>query len=230
MRLLATTNGAALLALTVTMAGCGEQNDSASTPDDALTERSDPAARPAPEAEPPQREATQPAPAAARTGEPRRVDSPVIDTEGSEIGTLSIEPGQRGVRLALHVEGLSPGEHAVHFHEHGRCDPPEFESAGDHYNPTGAQHGMPDTDQDPEDQEHHVGDMLNQTVNDQGMLDTVMVNYTATLSEGPTTLLDEDGSALVIHADPDDYESQPAGNAGARVACAVVSRAQAESS
>jgi Cu-Zn family superoxide dismutase len=62
------------------------------------------------------------------------------------------------------------------------------------------------------------------------VLDTVMVNYTATLSEGPTTLLDEDGSALVIHADPDDYESQPAGNAGSRVACAVVSRAQAESS
>lgn len=223
----AMTKAVAMLGLTtLALTGCGE---SAETPGEAVTDRTGEAAprsadepRSQPETEPAQQPRTGPA-----VGEVTSVETPVIDGEGKEIGSLSIEPAEQGLRLTLHVEGLSPGPHAVHFHEHGRCDPPEFQSAGGHYNPADAQHGMPDMDEDAMDQDHHVGDMLNQDVGDQGTLDTVLINYPATLTQGPTTLLDEDGSALVIHAEPDDYESQPSGNAGSRVACAVVSSAQA---
>ena len=230
MRILPTTNVLAVAAFM--LAGCGETAD---TPGEAITEHT------AEErATPEQKRAEQPAPAAgadqrdpaarqdpqSQLGQDRRVESPIIDPNGNEVGTLTIEPEQQGLRLEMQVEGLTAGPHAVHFHENGRCDPPEFQSAGNHYNPAGAPHGRPDTDEDPQDQDHHVGDMENQEVDGQGTLNTVMVNYTATLDDGPATLLDEDGSALIIHADPDDYESQPSGNAGARVACAVVGSAQ----
>ena len=126
------------------------------------------------------------------------------------------------MRLDLHVEGLEPGTHAVHIHAIGRCDPPDFASAGGHYDPADAEHGMPDADTDMNDPDHHAGDMLNQTVNDNGMLDALLFNQRVTVAAGPNALLDQDGSALVIHARGDDYESQPAGAAGDRVACAPI--------
>ena len=212
--------------------GCTDTttSDQGSTPGEAINERKADDADPATEAS--GRDASSVTRAEstlqADVGEVTTLNTTVIDSDGNEAGTLSIEPQQRGVRIALNVEGLSPGPHAVHFHEHGRCDPPEFQSAGDHYNPTRAPHGMPDADGDPEDPDHHVGDMLNQDADDQGNLNTVMINHTATLAPGPTTLLDEDGSALIIHEGPDDYETQPAGDAGGRVACAVITRAEAD--
>jgi Cu-Zn family superoxide dismutase len=110
----------------------------------------------------------------------------------------------------------------VHIHAVGRCDPPDFASAGGHYDPADAEHGMPDADTDMNDPDHHAGDMLNQTVNDNGMLDALLFNQSVTVAAGPNALLDQDGSALVIHARGDDYESQPAGAAGDRVACAPI--------
>jgi superoxide dismutase, Cu-Zn family len=221
-----TTTALALAAMTLAVSGCGE---SADTPGEAVTDRTA-TERTSPEQPMPAAGAEQRDPTATQAPQPqpgaKRVETPVIDANGNEIGTLTIETQQQGLRLAMQVEGLTPGPHAVHFHQHGRCDPPEFKSAGDHYNPAGASHGRPDMDEDPRDQDHHVGDMENQDVDDQGTLNTVLVNHTATLDDGPATLLDEDGSALIIHADPDDYESQPSGNAGARVACAVVGTAQ----
>ncbi|MFW6093997.1 MAG: superoxide dismutase family protein [Pseudomonadota bacterium] len=163
--------------------------------------------------------------ASAATEDPRdapeEVSATVIDREGNAVGSLVIHPRRQGVRLDLQVSGLQPGTHAVHFHETGRCETPDFASAGGHYNPAEADHGMPDADEEMNDQDHHAGDMLNQTVDDTGELNVQMFNQTVTL-RGENALLDEDGSALVIHADADDYQSQPAGNAGERVACAEI--------
>lgn len=219
-----TIYGAAFGALLLALAGCGEGDD-ADTPGEAISEEKAEGTRPIttdPAAD------ADPTPAGPPGGEAMSVNSPIVNANGDEIGTVSIEPVQReGVRVEIHAEGLTPGTHAVHFHETGRCDPPDFQTAGGHYNPTGAPHGQPGVQTDPAELPHHVGDMPNQEVNDQGTLDTVIVNYAATLAPGPTTLLDDDGSALVIHQGADDYRSQPAGNAGPRVACAVVTRERA---
>ncbi len=167
----------------------------------------------------------QQVPAVKPEPESTAVHSTLINREGKEIGMVSIQPIEHGVRVSVHAEDLTPGSHAVHFHEHGKCDPPDFQSAGGHYNPTGAKHGMPDMDEDFNDKDHHAGDLLNQNVDKNGVMDAVMVDDTVTLN-GTNALLDQDGSALIIHAKPDDYQSQPSGNAGERVACAVIGAAQ----
>lgn len=148
------------------------------------------------------------------------VTAPVSSAEGEEIGSLGLKPVDEGVQLDLHVEGLEPGIHAVHFHQRGECGAPEFKSAGGHYNPADGRHGRPDDDQDFDDPAHHAGDMLNQEVTQDGVLDVVMINRSVTIGGARNPLLDDDGSALVIHAGADDYQSQPSGDAGPRVACA----------
>lgn len=232
MRILATLHGAAFVTAALFLGGCGD--DDAATPGEAITDRT---AEPAPQSSPADPTATEPTrpttPPTTQSGVEtasspvERLETVVIDGEGQQIGTLLVQTAEPGVRLTLSVTGLEPGEHAVHFHESGRCDPPDFQSAGGHYNPHSARHGMPDMDEDPQDPDHHVGDMLNQQVDEQGRLEAELVNHVATLDDGPNTLLDEDGSALVIHAGPDDYESQPSGNSGDRIACAVISRSEA---
>jgi superoxide dismutase, Cu-Zn family len=157
---------------------------------------------------------------------PEQVVTTLINRNGDEIGSLIIHPLRNGVRLDLHVEGLRPGPHAVHFHERGSCVPPDFESAGAHFDPAeSGRHGLPDADEDWNDPDHHAGDMLNQTVNDLGMLDSLIINQSVTIAGPQNSLLDDDGSALVIHERADDFETQPAGAAGARVACAEINSA-----
>lgn len=122
-----------------------------------------------------------------------------------------------GDRLRVRVDaaGLAPGSYGVHIHAVGRCDPPAFESAGPHWNPAGRHHGA----QNP--QGPHLGDLPNLLVgaNGEGMLEFSIAG--ATLSGGANPLLDGDGAALVIHANPDDYRTDPSGNSGARIACGV---------
>jgi len=201
----------------LTLAGCGESpqlpgDEQQQTTETQAPETQQPAERP------------QSAGTEATTDAPDPVTSTVIGRDGAEIGSVVIERRPQGVRFDLHVEGLAPGMHAVHIHETGRCDAPDFTSAGGHYDPADAKHGMPDADTDMNDPDHHAGDMLNQTVDDNGMLDALIFNQSVTVTAGPNALLDEDGSALVIHAGADDYESQPAGAAGERVACAPITR------
>lgn len=154
--------------------------------------------------------------------DPSEVSADVIDRDGNRVGSLVLQPLENGVRLDLHVEGLQPGPHAVHFHTTGRCATPDFASAGQHYDPADADHGMTDTDSDFADQDHHAGDMLNQTADDNGQLDALLTNRSVTLNGPENALLDDDGAALIVHAQGDDYETQPAGDAGARVACAEI--------
>jgi Cu-Zn family superoxide dismutase len=137
------------------------------------------------------------------------------DSAGRSVGTLTLTEGSEGIAVSGRLTGLAPGDHAIHVHTTGRCDPP-FESAGGHWNPTNRQHGA----QNP--QGPHVGDLPNVTVASDGGV-TVEVTTPGGTLHGTSGLMDADGAAVVIHAQPDDYRSDPAGNAGGRIACGVVS-------
>lgn len=135
--------------------------------------------------------------------------------EGADMGTLRLSQTGGGVKITGTVSGLTPGEHAFHIHAVGKCEPP-FSSAGGHFNPFGSPHGK-------EAGGPHAGDMDNIVAGDDGKVSIDVVNARVTLNEnGKASLFDADGSAIVIHEGPDDYRSQPSGDAGGRVACGVV--------
>lgn len=144
---------------------------------------------------------------------------PLVNASGQTIGTVRAWQTTGGVSFRLDASGLPHGVHGVHVHTVGRCDPPGFDSAGPHWNPTNRKHGV-NNPQGP-----HAGDLPNVTVAANGVLgDTVTVSGAdLTTPPGvPGALLDADGAALVIHAQADDYVTDPSGNSGARIACAVI--------
>jgi Cu-Zn family superoxide dismutase len=139
-------------------------------------------------------------------------------TDGADHGTVTLTQTASGVLLKGGLTGLPPGAHGLHLHESGVCDPP-FETAGDHFNPARAEHGFL-VESGP-----HAGDMPNIHVPQSGALTIEILNAMVSLDDNALeTLFDEDGSALLVHADPDNYEGQPSGNAGDRIACAVIER------
>lgn len=138
------------------------------------------------------------------------------DASGAMVGEAYMTQLDQGIRVVLRVEGLPPGVKAAHIHTAGRCDPPDFTSAGGHWNPQGREHGR----NNPAGQ--HMGDMPNIIVGQGG---TGLLEVTITggrIDGGVRALLDDDGAAVMIHAGPDDYESDPTGNAGGRIACGVL--------
>jgi Cu-Zn family superoxide dismutase len=144
-----------------------------------------------------------------------------VDSAGRKIGTAVLTQTPSGVLVELDLTGLPPGWKAVHFHTIGRCEPGTgFKSAGDHFAPRQEHHGLR-VDKGP-----HAGDMPNQYVHNDGTLRAHVLNTLVTLSPSEASLLDADGSALVVHAKPDDYRSQPAGDSGERIACAVLPAAR----
>jgi superoxide dismutase, Cu-Zn family len=137
--------------------------------------------------------------------------------EGMVVGTATLTEGSSGVSIHLEGKGLPPGTHGFHIHEAGVCEPPTFESAGSHYNPTGAKHGF-DHPEGP-----HAGDLENIVVSDDGTVNVEVTADMVTLEQGAeNTLYTKEGTALIIHSDADDYISQPSGNAGDRIACGVI--------
>jgi superoxide dismutase, Cu-Zn family len=134
---------------------------------------------------------------------------------GNEVGKTALKETPSGVLVRLDLTGLAAGEHALHFHAVGKCEPPDFKSAGPHFNPGEHKHGL----ENPEGP--HAGDMPNLHVPDGGKLSLEVLNPAVTLS-GKSALLDEDGAALVVHAAADDYRTDPAGNAGDRIACGII--------
>ena len=143
----------------------------------------------------------------------------IIDTKGEVIGTVDANQLAYGLQVVAAAENLPPGVHAFHIHETGRCDTPDFQSAGGHFNPTGMSHGF----QDP--QGPHAGDLPNVYVGEDGILAVEYVTDRMSLTDGEAAILDDDGAALVIHAQADDYATDPAGDAGNRIACGVIAPA-----
>ena len=142
----------------------------------------------------------------------------LADSQGKRVSTAELTQAPDGVKIALTVSGLAPGQHAFHIHAVDKCEGPDFKSAGAHFNPYNKKHGL----KNPEGP--HAGDMENIEVGSDGTGKAEVLNKQVTLGDGPNSLFHEGGTAIVIHASPDDNMTDPAGNAGARIACGVITK------
>lgn len=137
------------------------------------------------------------------------------NSQGQTVGNATLTETPHGVLIHVSLTSAPAGVHAFHIHQTGKCESP-FTSAGSHFNPTSKQHGLDNP------MAMHAGDLPNITVPSTGALVFDVVDRDVTLMSGPNSLLDADGSAIVIHDKADDYKSDPAGNAGDRVICGIV--------
>ena len=139
----------------------------------------------------------------------------LVNASGQRVGTAAFTEQAGTVRIVVEASGLAPGRHGIHVHAVGKCEPPAFTSAGGHHNPLARKHGL-ESAEGP-----HAGDLPNLVADAAGK-----VRYEAatsvTLRDGPTSVFDADGSALVIHEKEDDQKTDPTGNSGGRVACGVI--------
>ena len=156
--------------------------------------------------------------AAFGQGAPPAAHADIVNGQGQKIGTANFAASNGGVRVDLDVAQLPQGTHGVHIHAVGKCEGPDFKTAGGHLNPDMKQHGK-DNPSGP-----HAGDMPNLTASADGKAKTSLIAPHVSLDAGPNSLFHEGGTAIVIHEKEDDYKTDPSGNSGARIACGVIQK------
>ncbi|MGN1400219.1 MAG: superoxide dismutase family protein [Bacillus sp. (in: firmicutes)] len=143
-------------------------------------------------------------------------DIDMVDKAGDSLGTIKLTQNEDSMDVEVDLAGLKPGTHGIHFHEKGVCKGPDFISAGDHFNPEDKEHGLMN------DEGSHAGDMPNLTVGDDGTV-KVTLHADVTFEEEHNALMTRDGASIIVHEKADDGMTQPAGDAGRRTACGIVS-------
>lgn len=140
----------------------------------------------------------------------------LLGGSGELRGTAALTVVDGGTRVVVHVDGLAPGTYAIHLHAVGKCEAPDFKTAGPHFNPTAHQHGSLNP------AGPHLGDLPNIVVGTggTGSIDATVAGLG--LVSGSMPLLDADGAAVVLHAGADDYKTDPSGNSGNRIACGTL--------
>jgi Cu-Zn family superoxide dismutase len=142
----------------------------------------------------------------------------LVDSTGKSVGKATLKETSGGVQIKAMLSNLPPGTHGMHIHAVGKCDPPDFKSAGGHFNPDMKKHGMNNPDG------MHAGDLPNVEVGADGKAKVSLLAAHVTLKDGDHSLFHEGGTALVIHEKADDYMTDPSGNSGNRIACGVIEK------